>query len=219
MKLARELEKRLERMVDGLSATIFRGRLHPVDIANRLVREADLRAAEGELGPEIPNHWTVRMDPEDLDRTAMVTLGEELTHVLSETAADRGWRTSGGVMVDVVPDARIRGGNADLSGSHADVAADPWGQLLDVAGGRSFELSDNRLLVGRATEGDVQIEHAKVSRRHAIVFREGGKTWVRDLGSANGTTVNGERVGAKASPLVPGDEVGFGPATFSFRLR
>ena len=107
----------------------------------------------------------------------------------------------------------------DDAGTHADTPAEPWGQLLDVVGGRSFELADNRLLIGRGTDGDVKIDHAKVSRRHAVVFREGGKTWVRDLGSANGTTVNGERVGHKPASLVPGDEVGFGPATFSFRLR
>ena len=40
MGLARNLERRLEKLVDGLSATVFRGRMHPVDLANRLVRQA-----------------------------------------------------------------------------------------------------------------------------------------------------------------------------------
>ncbi|NJR32893.1 MAG: DUF3662 domain-containing protein [Chamaesiphon sp. CSU_1_12] len=58
MGLARKLEHRLEQLVDGLSAAIFRGGIHPVDLAGRVVRQADLSAFEGELGQEIPNDYT-----------------------------------------------------------------------------------------------------------------------------------------------------------------
>ena len=219
VKLAREVEKRLERLVDGLSAVVFRGRIHPVDVAHRLLREADLAAADGALGAEIPNHWTVRMSSSDLDGTLMEDLGTELTRALEETAAARGWRTFGPVIVHVASDPSLRAGSIALSSQSERGAAEPWGQLLDPGTGVHHDLTDNRMLVGRAGDADVRVDDAEISRRHAVLFREGGKAWVRDLGSANGTAVNGRRVGATPVAVLPGDTVSFGPATFTLRLR
>jgi pSer/pThr/pTyr-binding forkhead associated (FHA) protein len=64
------------------------------------------------------------------------------------------------------------------------------------------------LLIGRGPGCDVALPDETVSRRHArLVFRDGG--WiVQDLGSCNGVTVNGVRVGR--CQLRPGDRVGLG---------
>ncbi len=67
MGIARNLEKRLERFADGLSAAIFRGRMQPIDLANRLVRQADLMVIETATGPEIPNFFDVTVGEADLD--------------------------------------------------------------------------------------------------------------------------------------------------------
>ncbi len=219
MRLAREVEKRLERFVDGLSATLFRGRMHPVDIADRLVREADLAATEGAVGPQIPNRWEVRMDPDDLDVTAMHDLAAELTHALEATAAERGWRTGGPVAVDVVPDPSVHGGGLAIGSQAEPGGREPWGHLIAVGSADHHALADNRMLVGRGEEADIRVAHPEVSRRHAVLFREGGRAWVHDLGSANGTRVNGTAPGGADMAVRPGDTVAFGPAEFSFRLR
>ena len=52
-----------------------------------------------------------------------------------------------------------------------------------------------------------------------MLFREGGKAWLRDLGSANGTTINGESIGARVVAVRPGDAVSFGPVSFTFRPK
>jgi len=67
MGLARELERRLERLVDGASAAVFRGRMHPVDMADHLVRQVDFMQEEGDTGPIIPNRLVFRVNPTDLD--------------------------------------------------------------------------------------------------------------------------------------------------------
>ncbi|MER6629549.1 DUF1707 and FHA domain-containing protein [Streptomyces sp. NPDC000987] len=71
------------------------------------------------------------------------------------------------------------------------------------------------LRIGRDPVNGLRLTHETVSRVHAELSRHGG-TWVlRDLGSTNGTTVNGRRV-IGAAVVREGDQVGFG--TMSFRL-
>lgn len=71
--------------------------------------------------------------------------------------------------------------------------------------------------VGR--EGcDVNIEDTEVSRRHAAIRREGDAVVVEDLGSTNGTFVNGERISG-AHSLGEGDEVRFGATIWRLQVR
>jgi len=69
-----------------------------------------------------------------------------------------------------------------------------------------------RLTVGRSVECEVRIDHASVSRKHAIVHL-GHPLRVQDLGSSNGTRIGGRRLDANATaPLSPGEVVEIGPA-------
>ena len=61
-----------------------------------------------------------------------------------------------------------------------------------------------RALLGRdERECDVWVEDPSVSRRHAEVWLEGETCYIRDLGSANGTWVNGQPLGAHPVPIMP----------------
>lgn len=64
------------------------------------------------------------------------------------------------------------------------------------------------LLVGRSEECGVVLEDLTVSRRHAVLHYRDGVWALQDVGSRNGTTVNGVRVGR--SQIRAGDRVGFG---------
>jgi pSer/pThr/pTyr-binding forkhead associated (FHA) protein len=71
------------------------------------------------------------------------------------------------------------------------------------------------VIVGRRHDSDFVIGDSTVSRRHAALHREGYAWFVEDLGSRNGTRVNGRRVHGRAV-IAPGDELGFGAATARF---
>ena len=71
------------------------------------------------------------------------------------------------------------------------------------------------VVVGRSPDSDFVIDDRTVSRRHAAIHREGYLWILEDLGSTNGTRVNGERVRDRAA-LAPGDEIGFGAAATRF---
>jgi pSer/pThr/pTyr-binding forkhead associated (FHA) protein len=75
--------------------------------------------------------------------------------------------------------------------------------------GRSIAIKRDRLLIGRAEECDVRPLSEDVSRRHCEVIVGPAEVWVADLGSRNGTFVNGQRISEKTK-VVDGDIVRVG---------
>jgi pSer/pThr/pTyr-binding forkhead associated (FHA) protein len=82
--------------------------------------------------------------------------------------------------------------------------------------GRVFPLALSRNLIGRSLEAPVSIDDLKVSRIHAAVDHVHGQFFLVDLGSTNGTYLNGRRVETR-TPLKPGDEVRLGSALMRFQ--
>jgi pSer/pThr/pTyr-binding forkhead associated (FHA) protein len=73
-----------------------------------------------------------------------------------------------------------------------------------------------RILVGRAPSADVRIDDPRVSRLHARIEMRDDGVYVEDLGSRNGTLVDGEPV-ASSRRLAAGDEITLGTASIIFR--
>jgi pSer/pThr/pTyr-binding forkhead associated (FHA) protein len=71
------------------------------------------------------------------------------------------------------------------------------------------------VVIGRGGDSDFVIGDRTVSRRHAALHRAGPRWILEDLGSKNGTRVNGGRVGGWIL-IEPGDQLGFGAATAVF---
>ena len=212
------MERRLERLVDGASAAVFRGTMHPVDMADRLLRQTDFVVTEEEAGPTIPNRWTLRINPSDLPPDIdHEELEQELTHAVTEFAADRGWRINGTVGVGVISDSAVPRGLTDCSGSSEPGPIAPWSQLIAASPPLVVEISDNRSILGRAMESDVVVSVPELSRMQAIIVRAAQAVTIADLSSANGTHVNGTLIGTDPFPLVPGDTVTMGDIDFVFR--
>jgi transcriptional regulator with GAF, ATPase, and Fis domain len=78
-------------------------------------------------------------------------------------------------------------------------------------------LSDGEITIGREASNGLAVVDPSVSRRHCVVCGEDGKFQVRDLGSRNGTLVNGEAV--QEQELRHGDEIAAGDSSFLFLLE
>ena len=87
--------------------------------------------------------------------------------------------------------------------------------LLQAGAAKPFPLVGDEALIGRHPDCHVHLDSNMVSRRHARVFRDGGRSFVEDLGSGNGTFVNGKRVD-RPTPLAGGDRVKIGPVLLRF---
>src|SRR4051812_40771007 len=82
--------------------------------------------------------------------------------------------------------------------------------------GSEFPLDGDEMVVGRATEATISVPDTSVSRKHCVFKREGNGWVVADLGSGNGTLVNGEPV-TEDRPLTSGDTITVGDTEFTFR--
>jgi hypothetical protein len=80
--------------------------------------------------------------------------------------------------------------------------------------GERRALDKRRSVLGRSRDVDVQIEDANVSRRHAEIVQEGSVYWLVDLGSTNGTEVDGRRV--QRAQLADGSRFTVGETTVTF---
>lgn len=88
----------------------------------------------------------------------------------------------------------------------------PQFQLVMRSGptpGATFSLEGDQLIIGRDTASNIAINDAEVSRKHARLTFQGGKYVIEDLGSTNGTFVNGQRL-ASPAVLKSGDVVSLG---------
>ncbi len=215
VNVARNIERRLERLVEGLAGRVFRGPLHPVELGARLVREADLALRSSDAGPVAPNVYVIHIHPGDLGEGALPDgLATELAAYIEETAADRGWRLEGPVVVHLELD---RGTPIGAVRCRTDVSAGPlpvWGFLRGSSD--EFLLRHNRITVGRSLNSDLVIDNPRVSRIHALLWREGGATWLADTGSANGTAVDGAPIDGPAL-LTQGAVVAFASVALTYR--
>lgn len=75
-------------------------------------------------------------------------------------------------------------------------------------GRRAQEFDSPRVLIGRAEEVDFRVDDPNVSRRHAVLLWDRGRLYLRDLGSTNGTYLNGRLV--SSAVVRPGDVISIG---------
>ncbi len=203
----------MERLLDGLAGRMFGGSLHPSEFGIHLVREADLAIADGPAGPTIPNvyHLTVHSDQE-----IPGPLAATLETLLEETAAERGWRMDGPATVTIDHSDQVSKTDISCDTDTVPGPRNPWAQLVP-AQGPPIPITHNRAIIGRASDCDAKIEHAGISRVHALITREGGRVWITDSESANGTLLDGVRI-TQPTVIDNGAVLSFGPATFDFRI-
>ena len=88
-------------------------------------------------------------------------------------------------------------------------------RLIPVDGGAAVELVKDLTLIGRGDDCDLLLDHKSVSKRHCVLVKTDGLVLIRDLGSTNGTRVNGQRV--RRGSLLPNDDLSV--ANFRFTLK
>ena len=210
-----QFERRLERLVEGVFARAFRSGLQPVELGRRLTREMDASRTLGVRGTIAPNRFTYALSPKDMTRFASFeeALIRERADMARDHAREEGYVFVGPVEVVLQADEHMAAGAFTLTGQVEGAPGGPVGALV-LGDGKRVALGDDPLTIGRLPECDVVVADKNVSRRHAELRRQDGQIVVVDLGSTNGTRVNG--AGIKERVLADGDVITVGATEMRF---
>lgn len=225
--ILRDFERRLGSLVEGFFATTFRSGLQPVELAKRVMREMDAGKTVGVRDVWAPNRFAFSLSAEDGGRFEQVeqALVSELKQVVRDTALERGWGLVGPPSVELEIDEHLARGRlrcvASFVGGPGELppavpaAGEAGLALLD--GERvsdTFRLSEVAT-IGRLPSCDVVLTDPGASREHARISRRNDGYVVTDMGSTNGTLVNGDPVSEQL--LVDGDRITIGSTVLEFR--
>jgi hypothetical protein len=246
VSVLQRFEKRLEGLVEGAFAKVFKGVVHPVEILNAMQREAEAHKAILAGGRTlVPNRYVIDLSPYDHSRLApyAAALAQELAQSQAEFIGEQAWTVYGDVIVEIERGdgldtgmfrvtAEVFTGTDQGGGYEAPAPAySPYDQpaaygpppgagtrnvRLVSADGRTYPVAIGSTVIGRGDQANLRLPDVGISRRHARLDFDGGQVVLTDLGSTNGTMVNGQRISAVA--LNPGDMVQIGTTTLTFRV-
>jgi hypothetical protein len=281
VSLAQRFERRLEGLVGGAFARVFKGQVEPVEIGSALQREAaDKRNVMGNGRVLSPNRYRVTLSPSDYER--LVPWENQLTNSLAELVQEyldeNRWETIGDIEVYLARDDQLHTGVFGVASrmeSDAPPRRRPFDSLsLPIVPGaplgeypagayaapgpaappppppvpqvappgpppyqpgpppyeparrqaaamlivdqtnRRFDLRHGSNIIGRGTDSDLQLLDQGISRRHLDVQYDGHYATAYDLGSTNGTTVNGHEISSQV--LRHGDVIRVGHTRIVF---
>ncbi|MGI5212521.1 FhaA domain-containing protein [Plantactinospora sp. CA-290183] len=256
VSVLQRFEKRLEGLVEGAFAKVFKGVVHPVEILNAMQREAEAHKAILAGGRTlVPNRYVIDLSPYDHSRLApyAAALAQELAQSQAEFIGEQAWTVYGDVIVEIergdgldtgmfrVTAEVYTGGDVapvhqgpydaapgqqpgyppyDQGGGYGPPPGHgaPGGRNIRLVSGdgRTYPLQMGSTVIGRGDQANLRLPDVGISRRHARLDFDGAQVVLTDLGSTNGTMVNGQRVSAVA--LNPGDMIQLGTTTLTFRV-
>ncbi len=212
------LERRLERMVVGVFSRGSRTNIRPIELGRRLVREMDDQRSVDVKGRRVvPNDFTVQLSPKDFEGFAEISdvLQTELVEAAREYARSEGYHFMGPVKVELSVDQEQKPGRFEVLAALRQSAEGAGAGSLVLPSGQRIPLGDTPVTVGRLSECTVPLNDQNVSRRHAEIRPNRQHFVVVDLGSTNGTMVNGTRIHGETA-LSDGDIISFGSTYVRF---
>jgi hypothetical protein len=212
-----EFERRLERLVEGVFAKAFRRGLTPIEVGRRLTREMDVRRTVGVRGLIAPNQFRVHVSADDHAVIAKIEqrTTRDLAGYVREHAREEGYVLVGPVEVTFEVDEKLGAGEFLVASDMVEgEGGGPTGSLVTPDGDR-VQIALDPVTIGRSPDCDIVLNDQAISRQHAEVRREEDGFILVDLGSLNGTKVNGAGVKAPRT-LQDGDQIRIGAHTIVF---
>lgn len=240
MGLLDNLEQRLDRIVNGSFSKAFKSEVQPVELGAALQQEIDTRASQVNGQLVVPNIFVIELSPADHQRlepyfnTLSIELGQLADNYVSEQRYQILYRVDISFGLDSAFETGVFRIKSDSAAPASQVAtpAEPkidsasqipvaamtatvTPMLTDTAG-NEYRLTKSVTNIGRGTDADIQIPDNSASRLHCAVVL-GSQVLIRDLGSTNGTTVDGQLV--SEAVLRNGSILKIGNTIFTYKSR
>jgi hypothetical protein len=205
-------------MVEGVFSRSSKSSIRPIELGRRLVREMDDHRSVDVKGRRIvPNQFEFHVSPRDHAGFAEIeeALVTELGEAAREHAREEGYHFMGPVAVTLLVDQEAKPGRFSVASAMRAADGGVGAGTLIMPSGERMPLSGRVVTVGRLPESGISVNDANVSRRHAEFRAHGTSFVIADLGSTNGTKVNGIRVDGEQT-LRDGDIISFGSTHVRF---
>ena len=217
MGLLDSFERGLERAVNGAFAKTFRSGLQPVEVTSALRRELDTKAvvvARDRI--LVPNQFTVHLSSADYERMSDVgpSLIDEFILQVEQHATAQRYSFAGGISIALKSDEKLAEGVVDID-SVSVKGAVAWTPVLEIDG-TMHPLAGGRTIIGRGSEADITVDDGGISRKHVEILWDGKRGQARDLGSTNGSKLNGQKL--TKAPLEPDSVIEIGRTRIIFRV-
>ncbi|HLS63860.1 MAG TPA: DUF3662 and FHA domain-containing protein [Ruania sp.] len=218
-------EKGVERVVNNAFAKAFRSDLKPVEIASAIRRDMDERTAALSRGRTVvPNTFTVELSNKDYEQVrdwGEEAMAEEMITAATDHATSQEYVFVGPVEVefdsaDDLEPGRFRVRSASRRGAVAPATTSRASRrhpIIDIDGQR-YLLTGSVTVIGRGSEADIIVDDTGVSRRHLEIRITPDGVIATDLGSTNGTYIEGHHV--DAATLVDGNTLTIGRTRILF---
>src|SRR5690554_4299691 len=217
-------EKGVENVMHGAFARTFKSGVKPVELASAVRRQADARAAAVDRNRTVaPNEYAIALSPSDHDNVeewGSEALAHELEDSLRDHAERQQYSFVGAVSIEFERDESLATGRLAVSSRTTRGPAAPATSshrsrypLLDIDGTR-YDLTGHMTVVGRGAEADIVVDDTGVSRQHTRFEVTDQGTILTDLGSTNGTLVEGQRINEVT--LVDGNAITIGRTTIMY---
>lgn len=197
---------KIERGLDRSVANVFNrggGQIKPLDLAQGLKRECDDQIHVLDRARTLaPNTFFVYLNSADYNRfeSWRESLEEQLQGILVDHADKQRYLFVGNVTVTIELDDAVRAGRFETESrtersslAPATGGAQEFHPILEIDG-QQYLLTGPVTVLGRGGDSDIILDDTGVSRHHVELRVEGNRMYATDLGSTNGTFVNGERV-------------------------
>ncbi len=196
-----QFERSLERAVGSAFAKTFRTGVHPVDIVAAVKREMDSRAQV--VSRErilVPYDYLMVVSPGDYSRLAPLgdQLVSEIIQALDQHRTQQGYSATQPLRLAWEIDSTMTDGMVEARTiDHREGVV--WVPMMSV-GGRRYLLTQRHTLLGRGSDVDIAVDGRGISRHHCEIVWDGRRAEVVDLGSTNGTLLDGVPISRAALP-------------------
>jgi hypothetical protein len=220
MSFFAKIEQFCAAFIERAFAKSFPSDVEPAQIARKLVATMEAQTYDDDGRLRAPGSYAVYVSPTDFDRLAEHRdyLERAWAELLCDLATKVGATLEeGSARVVMAPRASVPLGAIAVEVETPQPSSRFCLRTVEGVPPDGVYSIEGTSRIGRSEEGEIVLLDPSVSRMHAIVEVDGGLPIVRDLGSTNGTYLNGRRI--EAEPLRDGDELRFGNTRMRFEAR
>jgi len=236
MGLLDSLEQRLDKLVNGSFSKAFKSDVQPTELGAVLQQEIDAKSKEIVGILSAPNLFEIELGENDYMRLQAYIgpLATELAKLASDYAIQQRYSTVASTYVSFKLDRNLETGLFKVSSGFGEP---PMSEAASVAGeqslpiemipdaasphltsisGDSYALTQPVTKLGRGDQAEIQLDDAGVSRLHCAIIL-GSDVVIKDLGSTNGTIVDGQTI--TEAILKDGSIINIGSSTLTYTSR